>query len=369
MEQNTAQRKILVVDDEENYRQVITMTLQMMGFEIFEATNGLDGLAAAKMHHPDLILCDVNMPKMDGHELLNQLKQEQEFVGIPFVFLTGNSGPGDMRKGMQLGADDYLTKPFTADELINAVEARLAKRDTIRRFVESQFDDIRSNIALSLPHEFRTPLNGILGFSQILMEENHISDEEVKQIGGMINKSGKRLHRLLENMVLFGQLQLWNHDKNKIAELRMNQTSALSEIAAGAAEELMQRHNRAGDVLVSATEVTAQISSQYLAKIVDEVLDNALKFSDRGTKVHLSCKHNGPVLNMVIRDSGRGMSEEQIQKISGFQQFERGYYEQQGAGLGLILTKMLAEIHGGNISVESEKSHGTTVTVSLPVKE
>jgi two-component system sensor histidine kinase/response regulator len=368
MGQNTAHSKILVVEDEENYRQIITMTLQMMGYEIFEAMNGLDGLAAAKMHHPDLILCDVNMPKMDGHELLNQLKQDPEFVGIPFVFLTGNSGPGDMRKGMQQGADDYLTKPFTADELINAVEARLTKRDTIRSYVESQFDDIRSNIALSLPHEFRTPLNSILGFSQILLEEDHISNDEMKQIGGMINKSGIRLHRLLENMVLFGQLQLWMRDKNKTADLRKDQAANASEIIQGAAETQMKQHERPGAVQFSVTEDSVQISPHYLQKIIDELLDNALKFSEHGTNVLVSCERKGTELNITIRDAGRGMSEEQLQKISGFQQFERGYYEQQGAGLGLILAKMLAEIHGGNISVESEKSKGTTVTVTLPVK-
>ena len=143
--------KVLVIDDEEDYRNVITMALQSADFEIISATNGLDGLAAAKIYAPDLILCDVNMPKMDGHTLLKMLKEESEFAGIPFIFLTGNSGKSDLRKGMQLGADDYLTKPFTTAELITAVETRLTKKKNLKKFYESQFDDIKTNIVHTPP--------------------------------------------------------------------------------------------------------------------------------------------------------------------------------------------------------------------------
>jgi two-component system sensor histidine kinase/response regulator len=366
MESNTTPQRILVIEDEENYRQIISMTLQRMGYEIFEATNGLDGLAAAKMHHPDLILCDVNMPKMDGHELLAALKKEQEFAGIPFVFLTGNAAPGDLRKGMQAGADDYLTKPFTAEELINAVDVRLAKKKTMQKFFESQFDDIRSNIALSLPHEFRTPLNGILGFSQILMDEEAISGEEVKQIGSMIHRSGKRLHHLLENLVLFGQIQLWRTDEAKISALRQEHSGRIGDALQGVIENLMAKHERPGAVNTSLGEAQARISAHYLGKIVEEITDNALKFSDPGTSVTVEGSMNGSSLLLTIRDAGRGMTEEQLSKISGFQQFERGYYEQQGAGLGLALTRALTELHNGTIAIVSEKNLGTTVTITLP---
>lgn len=367
MEKTTAAQKILVIDDEESYRQIISVTLQMTGYEVFEATNGLDGLAAAKMHRPDLILCDVNMPKMDGHALLATLKNEQEFAGIPFVFLTGNAGPGDLRKGMQAGADDYLTKPFSAEELINAVSVRLTKKKTMQKFYEAQFDDIRSNIALSLPHEFRTPLNGILGFSQILAEDDGVSPEEVKQIGSMIHRSGKRLHHLLENLVLFGQLQLWRTDTAKIAALRKDHSGPVGDALHGIVENLMEKHERPGSVVTSIGAGEARISAHFLGKIVEEVTDNALKFSEPGTTVLVESVVKDASLVLTIRDAGRGMTEEQVSKISGFQQFERGYYEQQGAGLGLALTRAITEVHDGTFTIVSEKNLGTTVTITLPV--
>ena len=366
MDQLALKHRILVIDDEEDYRNVITMALQSPYFEIITANNGLDGLAAAKIHHPDLILCDVNMPKMDGHMLLKKLKEETEFAGIPFIFLTGSSGKKDVRQGMQLGADDYLTKPFTTAELISAVETRLTKKKNLQKYYETQFDDIKSNIVHSLPHEFRTPLNGILGFSQLLFEESDLPEEEVKKIGMMIFKAGHRLHRLLENMVLFGQMQLWVHDKSRIEEMR-SESASLLEIAQSVVGKKSAEHERTDAVRISLQNAILQISSIFLTKILEEIIDNALKFSETGSIVHLSSEGNESELHIIISDEGRGMSEEQIKRISGFQQFERGYYEQQGAGLGLVIAKTLVELHGGSLFIVSKESIATSVTVSLPM--
>lgn len=365
MNQPAIVQKILVIDDEDAYREIISMTLKIIGYEVIEAKNGLDGLAAAKMHNPDLILCDINMPKMDGHTLLTTLKEEEEFAGIPFIFLTGNTSTADMRKGMQMGADDYLTKPFTAEELVNAVAIRLSKKKRMQRYYESQFDEIKSNIVHSLPHEFRTPLNGILGFSQILMDDE-LPPDEVKEIGTMIYRSGQRLHRLLENVVLFGQLQLWMRDQTKVSELRSTDSCMLKEVIPGISEQAMIRHERMNGISITMIDAGVNISAPRLSKVIEELFDNALKFSSPGSAVTLTTEENGNSVIFAIRDSGRGMSEEQVNKISGFQQFERGYYEQQGAGLGLAITKMLVEIHGGTFALHSEENKGTIVQFSLP---
>ncbi len=357
---------ILIIDDEENYRDIITMALQISGYEVLDAKNGLDGLAAAKMNKPDLILCDVNMPKMDGNTLLSTLKEDPEFADIPFIFLTGNTAPSDMRKGMQLGADDYLTKPFSTEELLSAVKTRLNKKQKLQKYYNSQFEDIKTSILHSLPHEFRTPLNSILGFSQILMEENNLPHEEVQEAGEMIHKSGLRLHHLLENIVLFGQLQLIINDHEKIEILRHESATMIEEIIHTVAQKQMSLHERADGILLSVKNVFIQMSSIYLTKIMEEIIDNALKFSETGTAVHISSKEVGSEVQIIIRDEGRGMSEEQINRISAFQQFDRGYYEQQGAGLGLVIVKTLAELHGGSLSIESVGKNGTTITLTLP---
>lgn len=358
-------KKILVIDDEENYRAMITLTLKNMGYDIIEATNGLDGLAAVKMHHPDLVLCDINMPKMDGHTLLGTLKEDPKCAAIPFIFLTGNSAKSDMREGMQLGADDYLTKPFTSEELITAIETRLIRRKSLQKYYESQFDDIKTSIVRSLPHEFRTPLNGILGFAQILKEESDLPVEEVKEIGALIYKSGQRLHHLLENMILFGELQFWMNDQNTIARMRRESMTLLREVIRSAAEQEAAIQKRADSISISVKNSPVQISSTHLAKIMEEIINNALKFSESGTKIYISSEENDAEVQIAIRDEGRGMSSEQIGRVTAFQQFERHYHEQQGAGLGLAIAKTLTELYGGSLTIESAEKIGTTVKIKF----
>jgi signal transduction histidine kinase len=358
-------QKILVIDDESDFRALIRITLKMMGYAIIEASDGLDGLAAIKMHHPDLVLCDVNMPKMDGNTLLGALKEDPECSSIPFIFITGNTAKSAMRQGMQLGADDYLTKPFTTDELIGAVKTRLSRTKSLKKYYESRFDDIKTSIVKSLPHEFRTPLNGIIGCAEILKEEGNLPAEEVKEIGALIYRAGRRLHHLLENMILFGELQLWMNDQNTIATLRRESVTLLREVIRSAAEKEAAMKKRDDSISITVRDTRVQISSMHLAKIIEELVDNALKFSESGTKIYISSEENDTEAQIIIRDEGRGMSSEQIGKVTAFQQFGRRVHEQQGAGLGLEIAKALAELYGGSLTIESTEKIGTTIRIKL----
>jgi signal transduction histidine kinase len=358
-------QKILVIDDEDDYRAMIKVTLKMIGYDVIEASNGLDGLAAARMHHPDLVLCDIKMPEMDGYTLLGRLKEDPACAAIPFVFLTGNAAKSDRRQGMQLGADDYLTKPFTSDELITAIKTRLARKKSLQKYYELQFDDIKTSFVRSLPHEFRTPLHAILGYAQILQEESGLPAEEVKEIGAFIDKSGRRLHHLLENMILFGELQFWMNDQKTIATMRRESMTSLREVIRSAAEQEASIQKRADAIDITVKDSVAQISSMHLTKIMEEVIGNALKFSEPGSKIHISSKEDDAEILIIIRDEGRGMSQEQISKVTAFQQFERRLHEQQGAGLGLVIAKTLTELYGGSLTIESTEKIGTTVTIKL----
>ncbi|MBX2863155.1 MAG: response regulator [Leptolyngbyaceae cyanobacterium MAG.088] len=120
--------KILVIEDELEIRSNLLELLELEGYNVISADNGMTGLLGAIEHTPDLIICDVMMPELDGHNVLQALRQEPKTVGIPFIFLTALADKGDIRKGMVLGADDYLTKPFTRSEVLTAVESRLQKQ-------------------------------------------------------------------------------------------------------------------------------------------------------------------------------------------------------------------------------------------------
>ncbi len=120
-------KRILVIDDEAKLRRQFADLLAAEGFTVIEARNGREGIDLARREHPDLVMCDITMPEMNGHRVLETLRQEPATAHLPFIFLTGWSEKGDIRAGMNLGADDYLTKPVSPDDLIAAVHARLRR--------------------------------------------------------------------------------------------------------------------------------------------------------------------------------------------------------------------------------------------------
>ena len=163
-------KKVLVIDDTSEIRMIIDETLNMFGFFTLMAEDGETGIELARQQLPDLIICDVNMPKLDGFGTLARLREDERTAGIPFMFLSGAIERPNVRRGMEMGADDYLTKPFTPSELLAAVNARLEKQAEIERKSEKKLDELRGKMTLALPHELRTPLNGIIGLAQILID-------------------------------------------------------------------------------------------------------------------------------------------------------------------------------------------------------
>ena len=165
--------KILVIEDEAAIRETIVDTLEFDSYDVTSARNGVEGVQLAQSYQPDLILCDVMMPKLDGYGVLLELSQIPNLSKVPFIFLTAKATKEDMRRGMSLGADDYLTKPFTSQELLDAVNTRLERHTQLQKYNTQQMDFVRQYINLTLPHELRTPLNAIIGFSEIIMAETY----------------------------------------------------------------------------------------------------------------------------------------------------------------------------------------------------
>src|SRR5215831_16470482 len=219
-------KKILVIDDEAWLREMVNMALAQKGYEVLEAENGSAGVDVARKLLPDLILCDVNMEQMDGYGTLSSLRDEVTTASIPFILMTGLADNAGMRHGMELGADDYLPKPFTIDALYGAVEARLKKLQTVRQEAEKKLADLRDNISLMLPHELRTPLNGILAYGEILATDAaNLRPAEVAEMGQVIQNSGRRLERLVENFLIYAQLEILGSDPHKINALRAKKTN------------------------------------------------------------------------------------------------------------------------------------------------
>ena len=225
--------KILVIDDEPWLREMIRLALEQQEFEVIEATNSADGATQAREHLPDLILCDVNMDKAGaGYTTLAKLRGDAATAAIPFILMTGMADSAGMRHGMELGADDYLPKPFKVDELYATVNARLNKAKTIRDEAEKKLSLLRSQISLMMPHEMRTPLNGIISNAEMLADAADTLDPQtIAEMSREICQSGQRLERLIENFLIYAQLELVASDPQNVTALRSAKAEHAAEIA------------------------------------------------------------------------------------------------------------------------------------------
>ena len=360
--------KILVIDDENSIRINLVELLEAEGFHALSAENGLAGLRLAQQSLPDLIICDIMMPGLDGYEVLEHLRQEPTTATIPFIFLTARAGTADQRQGMNLGADDYLVKPFTRDELFTAIRTRLSRQAVFTQRLQAKLNDLRSSITVALPHEFRTPLTCILGYSEMLAEDSSlVQPEEVQQFAKWINSSARRLHELIVNFLLYTELELIDRSPAALAALRSDLPSEIKAAVTATALQQAQKIRRAADLSLEVEPALVGVRSEYLTKLIEELTQNAFKFSQAGTWVRVTGQTAGPSYQLVIHDQGRGMTAEQIADVGAYLQFERHRYEQQGQGLGLSIARRIAELHGGRLEIASVYGCETTVSITLPI--
>lgn len=360
--------RILLIDDDPELCRMISAAFRDSDLDILTAYDGESGCQLALSTLPDLIVCDIRMEGMNGFDILTRLRGESETSTTPFIFITGANEDSTMRRGMDLGADDFLRKPFEIDELRSAIDARLKKHKLVKKAAETQLEELRSQISLMLPHELNTPLNGIIGYADMIVTDaDDMSVEEFLDTGKSIRSSARRLQGLIERFLMFAQIELLHANPGEQAALRKNRTSDIAAMIKHRALEIARARNRSDDLMMKLVEATIGTSQELLLWMVGEIIDNAFKFSQPGTTVAIRSECNGADLAIIISDLGLGMRPDQVASIGAYRQFERKLHEQQGSGLGLIIAKRLAELHGGSLSIESKYGRGTSVTLELPL--
>lgn len=360
-------KTILVIEDEYEIRMDLIKTLRLSDYDTLDASNGKTGIELAKKNMPDLIISDIMMPEIDGYTVLSELQDNPDTSNIPFLFISAKSDHINVREGMTLGADDYITKPYDINELIDAVEVRLKKSEKRESVYNKKIEELRTSLRKSIPHEIRTPLNIILGLSEFLKKNYDITTaNDAKDMLNNINDSGKRLHRLFENYLFYANIEVIASNRDEIENLRAKKCPLAEYIIKDIVTYMAGNAGRSSDIQLELDDAILKISETYFAKIVEEILDNAFKFSDRGTPVKIQSSVNKNMYSLSFTDYGRGMSDEQIENIGAYIQFERKVYEQQGSGLGITIVKRIIEMHKGDFFIESEPNHFTTVTIKLP---
>ena len=352
-------KTILLVDDSEALRTTYANALRGAGYNVIEADSGVEGLSLARQHLPDLILSDVQMPGGDGSTLLRDIRNDPELRARQVVLMTGRPELMTPRKGMEEGADDFLLKPVSLDLLLSCVETRFRRASINWRVEDEKLAQLRSLVPSQLPHEFFTPLAGIIGLVDILRSGNEtLSPEEIADIYDSIYLSAHRLHRTQRNYLLLLDL------KNAVPETPVTPLSPrqVEESIRTGVREALRLNQRKGDLSLRLSPCSLAIKANALSQLVEELLDNAFKFSRQGTPVLLELNEEA---ELSVSDQGRGMTAEEIQQIGTFRQFDRAKTAQQGLGLGLVLVQRFASLYHARLHLESHPGQGTQARVEF----
>jgi two-component system sensor histidine kinase/response regulator len=362
---------ILVVEDDGALLDGLRDILELSGYRVVTARNGAQGLVALEQHRPDLIVSDINMPRMDGYQFYGQVRAHPEWVSVPFIFLTAKGEKADVRRGKMLGVDDYITKPFEEADLLVAVQAKLNRRAQLNAARDRQISDLKRTILTTLNHEFRTPLTYITTYADMLGEGN-ISAEDFKNFMRGIQVGSDRLRRLVEDFIFLVELQ--TGEAQQTYERRRQPLNDVAGLLHATVERYRARARERGvslEASLASSLPVVVVDAEFLANAIGRLMDNAIKFSKKGGgMVVLRAEPGDQSLIIEIADDGIGMPEAELAKIFDvFHQIDRAKMEQQGSGSGLAITHGIVSLHGGRLSATSAVNAGSTFRMELPLPE
>lgn len=353
--------KILVIEDEKNIRSNIRELLENEGYLVCDAENGKKGLEKINLEIPDLIICDIMMPEMTGFQVLEESLRNPATASIPFIFLTAKTALENLRKGMVLGADDYLFKPFHIQEILDSVKTRLMKKQATKQELIS----MQNQIIAKVPHELRTPLVPILGYAELIDEETDI--EQIKEMARLINKYGRSLHEriekylILQDLIVKGFKRPVQNEKNCITTISNDVVAYYLTVISN---DLKPKERVKYEVEMQ----NLPLPELYLGIIIRELVENALKYSGISQDVVFNCFNDNDCFRILVTDYGRGMTEAEIKSVTAFKKFGEEQLSETGIGLGLAIVEKIAEIYSGRLIIRSEPGIFTVVEVIFPLK-
>lgn len=362
---------IMIVEDEASLREEIVEMLGFEGYDVIQAEHGVAALRLLERQIPDLIISDISMPDMDGYTLLERVRTTPTISLIPFILLTAHAERSFVRHGMELGADDYIPKPFTSAELLAAVKSRIGRVYLQSEAIQKQLDVLKSQLAHRITHELRTPLVSIRMVSDIIERRiSHLGNGELTELLHLLTQGADRLTHVVEQMVFLTQLEegaltsetIQNNDLTVDLWTMMTAAIDLSRRYA------YRNHDKPIETQLHDQRATIRCHAQSLRHAFAEVISNALNFAVEGATVHISgWKAEGQVWITILDSSTGTATTPEGEAGDAFFQPDRKQKEQQGLGLGLHIATMIVEVHGGHLEFTSIPNRGTQVTINLPM--
>lgn len=359
--------KVLIVDDVPTNVMLVQAILKKEGYTLYTCDNGVKALKIAQEKHPNLILLDIMMPEMDGYEVLQHLKSNPETNDIPVIIMSALSDMHSIVKGYQLGATEYVTKPFQREELLKRVSHRfeLFSIKCIKQELESTIES-RDTLYSVIAHDLRSPLGSLkmmINAILLMVDKKSIGDEVFEMLQ-MINKTSEDVFLLLDNLLK------WAKNRLNRQQLHRQQTEINSVIAGST--KIYEPMAKQKGVVINTQDLHVQLMGsvdiEMLKTVMRNLISNALKYSVDGGSITISSKTEGDYVVVAVKDTGIGIKpEDQDKLLKGNSNFTTyGTNNEKGSGLGLMLCKDFIELHDGKLWFESGgEGKGTTFFFSL----
>lgn len=353
---NDYKQTILIVDDNIDTVELLRKRLKAEGYNTVEAYDGEEALNKVYESKPDIIVLDVMMPKMDGYEVCKRLKTDERTKFIPILMLTAKSDVESKVKGLDIGADDYVPKPFDYRELSARIRSLLTRKETAERVIEEEKTESIRKLIDSLSHEIRNPIVSIAGFAKKVYDSLPSGDPNKPYLMTILQEA-ERLERLLREilnlkMIAIGFLE--NVDPPKVVE----------EVLEEFEKEIEDKAIEVETDFKESPQI--YIDKEHLKIVLRNIIKNAIESMEKSGKRILKISVEKMENNLLIKisDTGKGIPKELIKKI--FDPFFTS--KVYGPGLGLTVALTIVQYYRGFISIESEEGKGSIFIIKIPLR-
>ena len=369
---NRSDYKILIVDDVVSNVLLLKILLTNEKFQVCTANNGTMCIEMARKEHPDLILLDVMMPDMNGFDTATVLKKEEGTKDIPIIFLTALNTPQDLVHGFQVGASDFLTKPFNKEELVMRVTQQISLV-AAKRIIEKQNQELRATLTNRdkmysvIAHDLRSPMASIRMVLNLVVASAspETVGPELYTLLDQANRESEEVHDLLDNLLK------WT--KSQTGRLTVvKQDLDLNDIIPGVVEifdAIAYTKRIKLDLKKTDAPLVVNADNDMLKTVVRNFLSNAIKFSPEDSSIEIIMAPEGDMAKVSVRDHGVGIAADRIENIFHKGETTYGTGGEEGSGLGLQLCQDFARKNGGDCTVESVEGEGSTFSVLIPLKQ
>ena len=368
---NKSDYKILIVDDVVSNVLLLKILLTNEKFQVCTANCGNMCIEQAKAEKPDLILLDVMMPDISGFDTAVILKKDPELKDIPIIFLTALNSPADLVKGFQVGASDFLSKPFNKEELLVRVMHQIALVDA-KRTIQRQNRELlatitnRDKMYSVIAHDLRSPMASIRMVLNLVVASTspELVGPELFELLDKANKESEEVHDLLDNLLK------WTKSQTGRLSVVM-QDLDLNDIIPGVVDIFeMIAATKKIHLSYSGSSVVVRADNDMLKTIVRNFMSNAVKFSPEESTIEISVTTaDADFAKISVSDHGVGIAADRIGSIFHKGETTYGTGGEEGSGLGLQLCQDFARKIGGDVMVESAEGQGSTFSVLVPLKK